>query len=117
MSSKENEKGGKYRENIGKLFNVASSDLVEKVRKDCLIVDRNLPLHKQELKLREDLVFIENQLGPRNGSMGSKDIVYSGKLQNRENRNKTFAERDINWIEEVKENNKQIKENGKKELC
>ena len=50
-SPKELEEKESYKNRIKKLFNIASSDLEEKLKKDRLLIDKNLPLEKQKLKL------------------------------------------------------------------
>ena len=68
-------------------------------------------MEKRELKLKEDLEFLRDQRGPRLGSIGCKDTVYTHKVEKKENRLDREAALQSQWKEEVKE-----KEATQKEL-
>ena len=72
----------KYKMDVKKIFDIASKELVDRLKKNRLLVDRNQPLDKQKLRLEEDLAFLEDQYGPRLGSMGDKDSLYAKKAEN-----------------------------------
>ena len=99
----EKKKKDKYVADLKMLFDIASKDLENRLKKDRLLVDQTLPLEKRELKLKEDLEFLRDQRGPRLGSIGCKDTVYTHKVEKKENRLDREAALQSQWKEEVKE--------------
>lgn len=68
-------------------FYITSADLEEKIHKDQLLVDRSLPIEKRDQKLEAGMTFLKDQLGPRVGCIGPKDMLYSSKIEDKEKKN------------------------------
>ena len=66
----EKKKKDKYVVDLKMLFDIASKDLENRLKKDRLLVDQTLPVEQRELKMKEDLEFLRDQRGPRLGSIG-----------------------------------------------
>ena len=76
----------KYREDVKKFFDIASKDLVDRLKKNRFLVDRKKQEENQKEKLNEDLAFLDDQYGARVFSMGSMDVEYADKVSNKENK-------------------------------
>ena len=96
----------KYREDVKKVFDIASKDLVDRLKKNRFLVDKKKKDEKQKEKLNEDLAFLGDQYGARVFSMGSMDLEYADKLSDKENRLNKDSKAHENWLAESEERKK-----------